>query len=243
MTGNDPGHRFDSLLIPFLEEPESRARDLLGTLLAEHVRPVVRAILRRRLRGSAGDADRDLEGDVFLRLVERLHRLRTVPGSDAISDLRAYAAKVTYNLLVARRRLPAAESSLRQPAEDLEAAPDHGADAALQLERRDGLRELWYEIRQLPPRQAAALILNLRDAEGEGAIALLPLTGTATMREIAQTLEMPAAALAELWNRLPLDDATIARQLGVPRQQVINLRQSARKRLARRLRMRKQGAR
>jgi DNA-directed RNA polymerase specialized sigma24 family protein len=243
MTGNDEGHRFDSLLIPFLEEPESRARDLLGTLLADHVRPVVRAILRRKLRGYGGDGDRDLEGDVFLRLVERLHRLRNVPGGEAIADLRAYAARVTYNLLVARRRLPAAESPLQRPLQELAAAPDPGVDAGVLLVRRAGLRELWYEIRQLPPRQAAALILNLRDADGEGAIALLPLTGTASMREIAQTLEIPAGALAELWNRLPLDDATIARQLGVPRQQVINLRQAARKRLARRLHIKRRAAR
>jgi hypothetical protein len=43
-------------------------------------------------------------------------------------------------------------------------------------------------------------------------------------------------ALAALWNDLPLPDNALALRLGSPRQQVINLRMSARKRLANRLR-------
>jgi hypothetical protein len=42
--------------------------------------------------------------------------------------------------------------------------------------------------------------------------------------------------LRTLLTRLPLDDLTIAARLGLTRQQVINLRKSARLRLARRLR-------
>jgi hypothetical protein len=44
-----------------------------------------------------------------------------------------------------------------------------------------------------------------------------------------------AGQFAELWPQLPLDDATIAGLLNLTRQQVINLRKSARERLARRL--------
>jgi RNA polymerase sigma factor (sigma-70 family) len=108
-----------------------------------------------------------------------------------------------------------------------------GADAG--LETRDLLRLLWDELRQLPARQRAALLLNLRDAEGHGCIALLPLLGVATLRQLAEALEMPAALLAELWGSLPLDDARIAERMGLTRQQVINLRKAARARLARRL--------
>jgi DNA-directed RNA polymerase specialized sigma subunit len=39
-----------------------------------------------------------------------------------------------------------------------------------------------------------------------------------------------------LWRRLPVSDLEIAERLGVTRQQVINLRQAARQRLARGLR-------
>jgi hypothetical protein len=54
------------------------------------------------------------------------------------------------------------------------------------------------------------------------------------MGELAVALEMPPKVLAQLWNDLPLDDLAIASRLGLTRQQVINLRKSARARLARR---------
>jgi hypothetical protein len=46
---------------------------------------------------------------------------------------------------------------------------------------------------------------------------------------------MPAEEFASLWSRLPIDDITLAEQLDCTRQQVINLRMSARKRLRNRL--------
>jgi hypothetical protein len=54
------------------------------------------------------------------------------------------------------------------------------------------------------------------------------------MNDLAGTLEMDRGALDRLWDRLPVDDQTIAKRLGLTRQQVINLRKSARARLARR---------
>ena len=103
-----------------------------------------------------------------------------------------------------------------------------------EFEQRSYLQRLWSEITLLPVTQRQALLLNLKDVQ-EGVIALLPLTGAATFREIAEALSMTAENLAELWNDLPLDDATIATRLGLTRQQVINLRKSARARLARRM--------
>jgi RNA polymerase sigma factor (sigma-70 family) len=116
-----------------------------------------------------------------------------------------------------------------------ERIPDPRADVASQVDQRMYLERLWTEICQLLPRQRAALLLNLRDTEGRDVIALFPLTGIATVRQIARSLEMPAEQFAALWNDLPLDDATIGRHLGITRQQVINLRKSARQRLARRM--------
>jgi hypothetical protein len=114
------------------------------------------------------------------------------------------------------------------------ASPD--ADVATEVEQRAYLERLWAEIRQLPPRQCAALLLNLKDSQGHGVIALLPLRGIATLGDIAGALAMPAEQFALLWNDLPMDDATIAEHLGFTRQQVINLRKVARQRLGRRMR-------
>lgn len=118
----------------------------------------------------------------------------------------------------------------------LEKVDDQRVSVDAEVDQRAHLRWLWTEIRQLPPRQRAALLLNLRDAQGRGVIALFPLTGVATMRQIANALSMPPEKFAQLWNDLPLDDETIAQHLGVTRQQVINLRKVARERLWRRMR-------
>lgn len=104
------------------------------------------------------------------------------------------------------------------------------------MEQREDLLAVWREIAELPPRQRSALLLNLRDADGGAALHLLPGTGVVAMAAIASALGIPETELAAMWDRLPLDDLSIAAALGITRQQVINLRKSARARLARRLR-------
>ena len=104
-----------------------------------------------------------------------------------------------------------------------------------QTEQRAFLQRMWTEIADLPERQRAALLLNLRDANGRGIVDLWLLINVCTVRQIAEALNMTAEALAELWNDLPLDDNRIAAHLSLTRQQVINLRKSARERLARRM--------
>jgi DNA-directed RNA polymerase specialized sigma24 family protein len=125
------------------------------------------------------------------------------------------------------------DESARDPRAEL---TDPAPAAVEEVDRRDYLGRLWAEVRQLPPRQRAALLLNLRDERGRDVVFLLPLTGVATLREIAAALEVGAEELAALWNDLPLEDARIAARLGATRQQVINLRKCARERLARRMR-------
>ena len=101
------------------------------------------------------------------------------------------------------------------------------------LEHRDALEVLWREIRRLPRPQRAALLLNLRDADGGNAVALLVLLGVATFEAVAAAIGIAPEALASVWSTMPLDDLEIGRQLGLSRQQVINLRKAARRRLER----------
>ena len=108
-------------------------------------------------------------------------------------------------------------------------------DTSWQVEKRMFMQRLWEEVRQLPLNQRAALLLNLRDSQGRGCIALFPAAGIATVRELSETLGISAEELAELWTELPLEDASIADRLRLTRQQVINTRKSARERLKRRL--------
>lgn len=107
------------------------------------------------------------------------------------------------------------------------------SDVVAMTEQRTHLARLWSEIRELPLRHRAALLLNLRDARGRGVIHLLPLTRVATIRQLADALGFAHEDFALVWNELPWDDARIADHFGFTRQQVINLRHSARARLAR----------
>jgi hypothetical protein len=102
------------------------------------------------------------------------------------------------------------------------------------LSDREELQALWREVAELPLNQRIALLLNLRDPDGGSAMHALPATGIVSMVELARLLGIDDAELAALWDQLPLDDLTIASRLGLTRQQVINLRKSARARLARR---------
>jgi hypothetical protein len=114
--------------------------------------------------------------------------------------------------------------------------PETRAGAHRELEGRQFLTALWLEVRELPVGQRRALLLNLRDDQGRDRLALLTLTGLATREDLARLLDLPEKELATLWGDLPLDDRTIALRFELTPRQVINLRKSARARLARRLR-------
>jgi DNA-directed RNA polymerase specialized sigma24 family protein len=103
------------------------------------------------------------------------------------------------------------------------------------LEQRELLRRAWEEIRQLPPRQRAAYLLNFKETQGHADITTFLFTRTVGPEDLAAALEMSLTELAELWRDLPLSDAQIAERLGATRQQVISLRKCARERLRRRL--------
>ena len=115
--------------------------------------------------------------------------------------------------------------------DDVENVADARPAVDVVLDQRREAERLWGHIQELPGRQRQALLLNLR----YDALCELVATGIASMRAIAEAVEMTAEALAEIWNDVPLPDNAIAERLGCTRQQVINLRMSARKRLGNRL--------
>jgi DNA-directed RNA polymerase specialized sigma24 family protein len=128
---------------------------------------------------------------------------------------------------------------IEEPSEVAEEAGYNAVDRNWQLQEKleQGafLKAIWDAIGELPVRHRAALLLNLRDRDGDGLIALLPATRVASIAEIARQLEFPLEQFAAIWHELPWDDNRIAQYLGLTRQQVINLRQSARATLRRRM--------
>ena len=109
------------------------------------------------------------------------------------------------------------------------------ADPGERLADLQYLQKLWEEICALPLRQRIALLLNARDEVGESVMRFLPVVGVASIRQIGSTLAIDAEELADLWPELPLEDTRIAIILQLTRQQVINLRRTARERLLRRM--------
>ena len=110
------------------------------------------------------------------------------------------------------------------------------ATALSKLEDDEFVRRLWHEIKLLPIQHRVVLMLNFKDDSGGDMMSLLPVMRIASVRQIADALGFSHEGLANIWNELPLDDNRIAEHLGVTRQQVINLRQSARQMLRRKLR-------
>ena len=110
---------------------------------------------------------------------------------------------------------------------------DPGPDSL--AEQHQLIQQLWLEICQLPRRQRVALLFNLKSPQGVNVITLFPLTGVATFQQLANALELPLAEFERVSADLPMDDSRIAEYLGATRQQVINLRRTARERLARRI--------
>jgi DNA-directed RNA polymerase specialized sigma24 family protein len=119
------------------------------------------------------------------------------------------------------------------------AAPVEQIDETASIESsliyRSALVEVWREIDRLPPRQRIALLLSLRDEQGSAITSLLILLRITTFEELAAAVELAPDQLAAIWDRMPLPDIAIAERLDLTRQQVINLRKSARERLGRRL--------
>ena len=113
----------------------------------------------------------------------------------------------------------------------IEAVPDSRPWIDDEMTQRARTARVWAEIRELPLRQRQALLLNLKD----DGLMLFLATGTASLRTVAEAMDMTVETLAALWNDLPLPDNAVASRLGCTRQQVINLRMSARKRLSNRL--------
>lgn len=118
------------------------------------------------------------------------------------------------------------------PVDDIEQQVASVADDAA---ARDELRRIWTEIGALPLRQRQALLLNLRDDHSASAVELFVFLGIASFDDMAGALEMTPESLATIWNSLPLDDNAIALRTGGTRQQVINSRHAARKRISRTL--------
>jgi hypothetical protein len=149
------------------------------------------------------------------------------------------------NLIAALSSIPGPENTVAnegQGSQTLDDLPDQEPGLATRVEQRIYLERLWAEICQLPLPQRRALLLNLRDSKGQDMTALFSHTRIATLRQVAAALEVTVEEFIRLSSQLPMEDALMAKYLAITRQQVINLRMAARRRLARRMRKLEEGS-
>jgi RNA polymerase sigma factor (sigma-70 family) len=167
------------------------------------------------------------------------------PTSDLVASLLAWLGRTVYfddltdlmmEMLGVQDR-PLAFFQDECIAEGKQMLRDRTPDAVMRLAQNRYLARLWREVGALPINQRHALLLNLREMGQASALSLFVETGIVNFRQIAETLEIQLEAFTTLWNQLPLDDNLIATRMGITRQQVINLRKSARQRLERRMRL------
>jgi DNA-directed RNA polymerase specialized sigma24 family protein len=191
--------------------------------------------LREDARAFAGDVAVQNSWSEQKNAYELLTAIFEWIGAPVEIDLLVNVCAVWWNITDETIEVDAANTNEKGEQRPNKQLADGRPDAYTETERRDYLQRLWNEIAELPARQRAAVLLNLKDENGRGVIDLWLVTGVATVEKIAAVLEMSVEAFVELWNDLPLDDNRIAEKLNLTRQQVINLRKSARERLARRM--------
>ncbi|HEX8187766.1 MAG TPA: hypothetical protein VF586_05410, partial [Pyrinomonadaceae bacterium] len=104
----------DQLLEPLLREPgDGRADELLSSLIDEQAGPVIKGVIRYKLRFSAhlatqrAEAD-DLYQEALLQLLARLRQFLGQPGAHPIADVRGMAAVIAHRTCSGwlRRRFP-----------------------------------------------------------------------------------------------------------------------------------------
>lgn len=113
--------------------------------------------------------------------------------------------------------------------------------------RQEGyLRRIWDEIKTFPANQRKVLLLSLKESHKTEAVTLLLKKRIATIKEIADALQVGLKEFSDIFEKLPMSSREIAEFLGIEdgektskEQRVDNLRSIARNLLRRRLGIKK----
>ena len=105
--------KIDVLLEPLTRASEEQADELLSQLIANHAEPVIKGVIRFKLRlnpyqeTQRAETD-DIHQEVILQLLAQLQRFRKLPEGHPISDLRGMAAVIAHRTCARwmRRQFP-----------------------------------------------------------------------------------------------------------------------------------------
>lgn len=123
----------------------------------------------------------------------------------------------------------------------------HSEDEYLLSQRQTGfLHRIWDEIKTFPPNQRKVLLLSLKESRRTEAVSLLLKKRIATIKEIADALEISLEGFSDIFAKLPMTSQEIAEFLDIKdsektskEQKIDNLRRIARDLLRRRLGIKK----
>src|SRR4051794_41069384 len=97
---------FDALLQAFLQETaEAESNRLLEKLVCEHAQPLIKQIIRSKLRVYPRRADdhremqdsEDINNEITLQLLKRLREFKANPADEDLSNFLGYVAVIAYN--------------------------------------------------------------------------------------------------------------------------------------------------
>lgn len=231
---------------PFLKQyvcasNETQARqemDRIERELTPFIRKSVKILMiKRGILHESGLGVEDIVSEIWLRLMPKLMAVRTCPTNNYVYNIRSYAFKLVSNycydigLYTDRERRYIIDLRSDWEVIQLETISDKSCKMEKTAEMRATIEKLWSEILQLNLEQRTVIILDiLRENE----YLLLVAHGVASLKSIAEITALPDTVIAHFYNNSPCD-CEIANLLNCPKQRVVNLRSSARKRLNRRM--------
>ncbi|MDQ3748868.1 MAG: hypothetical protein M3367_07640 [Acidobacteriota bacterium] len=171
--------------------------------------PVVRKIVRRRLRSSRREDVSDLEQGIVLRLLNWRERHHEKSGKMTPDDWESFAARTAYNETNRHFSKSAAEAGMHLPLDAASAIESsESVTGESNIEFQSLARFVWQEICRMTLRQRRALLLHSRQ------LIVYFLKGGISDGELAQSLELSESEWLEVKIKIPLSDAQIARFIG-----------------------------
>jgi len=103
-----PAVTIDPLLEPLLDTSEERIDEFLSRLISEHAEPVIKGVVRYKLRLNSSQAIQraeaeDIYQDVLVQFVTQVQQFRQKPEQHPITDVRGMAAVIAHRACSRRR--------------------------------------------------------------------------------------------------------------------------------------------
>jgi len=97
---------------------------------------------------------------------------------------------------------------------------DTRLSSSSRLEEQALLRSLWQSLRELSSEQRDVFCLGFADESGRDLFTVLREAEVVSLQQLAQELGRTPEAILALWSQMPMDDASIAKELQTKRAQV-----------------------